>query len=93
MAECKQCGKCCISAQFKIANVDVINRKKTFDMSRWLSFHGCDTYEKDNKLYINIPTVCSNLSYDKDKYFCRIYDIRPELCRRFTCENIGGNGG
>jgi Fe-S-cluster containining protein len=92
MRECRRCGNCCINATFRFAfgkkEEDI---KKLKDMSKWLSYHGCQVREKqDNdkkKFYVTIPIVCNNLIMGKDhKWECMDYENRPELCKRYQCQ-------
>jgi len=89
--ECQRCGNCCIHATFKFAEFEEQQETKYEDMARWLNYHGVKISRKKAgekiKYYLSIPTVCEHLKFEKDNtYTCKIYDLRPDLCKRFNCK-------
>ena len=103
---CKRCGKCCIYAFLSLSVRTEENKKEMDDMGRWLAFHRCDPLiwkkGESDVLGVRIPLNCIHLDWKPDGgYFCRIYEKRPEVCKRYICENftsseieeIKGKGG
>lgn len=92
--ECIQCGKCCINNVINLFTHDIVRlkrklKKQTTDLIRegifvidydrfgfpiaFLNFT-----RKPNGLY-----KCPFLEWRENKYWCKIYDARPFVCRMF----------
>ncbi|MBU2118661.1 MAG: YkgJ family cysteine cluster protein [Alphaproteobacteria bacterium] len=69
------------------------------DQLRWFSLHRCDSNiithpDGKKRAILRIPTMCQALDQDKEgKFFCKIYEKRPELCKKFLCERAKVNKG
>ena len=95
MSTCKRCGKCCIQATFGILRTDkgdLEGEKRVNDMITWINYHGCDVAHKkdaqqNKKYYLTIPILCVHLDFRNEGYSCKIYDKRPDLCRRYEYTN------
>jgi len=44
--------------------------------------------ELEDKISIYIPITCSALAFNPQtkKYFCAIYEDRPNICRKYECK-------
>ena len=77
--KCIQCGNCCSNflpmTYDEIKNIHEYVRKKKIKRCK----HGLFAREKV------IDFVCPFLDESKDKEKCRIYEVRPAVCREFTC--------
>jgi hypothetical protein len=68
------------------------------DYADWLSFHGCDDFQKIGEkivdgeskslLKFRIPIVCVHLSFDMKTgmSYCGIYEGRPNICKNYVCK-------
>ena len=80
---CKQCGKCCKAYTVKLSGSDIERIKKA-------GYKKEDFAEKDD---FDVTTgkyalkrennQCMFLIQVDDKYFCQIYENRPEICRKY----------
>jgi len=88
---CKKCGKCCVDAFLNLWEITEENRDILMDRANWLFYHRCDPIitKQDGKefLALSIPLTCKHLSYKHGDYSCKIYDKRPEICRRYNCQD------
>lgn len=86
---CQRCGHCCttifiaLEEQFK---------KDPDETKRLWELHRCDviahkTADGTEVPGVAIPLTCINLGFDRDthKYFCKDYENRPELCKKYRC--------
>ena len=96
---CTQCGNCCIQCDIRWEEITDTNKSVIMDRLRWLQLHRCDTqimsFENGQKFgLLRIPLTCSALDMGKDgKFFCKIYDTRPQLCKDFLCPRAKRNMG
>ena len=79
--KCSGCGNCC-------SNLLPMNQKEVDTIHRYIKKHDI----KECKHLLPLATVafdmtCPFLDTDKSKEKCRIYSVRPEICRRFICDN------
>ena len=86
--DCKQCGRCCLIygglLQASSADIKLWEKEGRDDILKW---------ECWGELWINRDTNteafrCPFLRKlpNKDKYICRIYDFRPEVCRGYPVD-------
>ncbi len=76
---CKRCGECCKLYTIKLTNDDIRKIEKKYNKNYFLS---CDEIENYFVLK-RINNKCLFLRKKKDKYFCEIYDIRPNICQKY----------
>jgi len=92
--ECKRCGKCCIDAFLNLWEITEENEKNLMDRATWLMHHRCDPIitKQNGKKYLalSIPLTCKHLSSKKGDYSCKIHDKRPEVCKRYNCQDNKG---
>jgi Fe-S-cluster containining protein len=78
---CQSCGKCC---QCIVLPVVKPLQKSESVFCDWIDVRGCKIIKAtDDTLYIEINSLCPNLSKSDGKYRCEIYYQRPEGCRIF----------
>ena len=53
------------------------------DEKRWIEYHGIEYIENEVGTFIKINNPCVNL---KDG-LCTIHDTRPDVCRKWFCED------
>jgi Fe-S-cluster containining protein len=73
---CTRCGECCKQV--------VIVHKRDQNLARYFALHGLDVLATERGMDLVIDKPC--LSYDAEAGACRIYEARPDICRRFLCE-------
>ena len=76
--KCRHCGYCCTQI--------VVLSKKDIDRIKKLGYREEDFVEKDRqgRKRIRMPNYyCYFLGLRQGKTFCRIYDARPETCRKY----------
>ena len=86
---CLRCGKCCIDAFMNLWDITKDNEKDLLDKAQWLSHHRCDPIRikqgKKECIGLSIPLTCKHLVYRKEGYTCKIYEDRPNVCKKYTC--------
>jgi uncharacterized protein len=88
--ECTECGRCCTYVAIEIEEP---TRPKHATHILWYLYHdNVSVYvDGNNEWCVQFTTRCRNL---KDDLLCRIYPVRPHICRGFdnqTCE-VNGEG-
>jgi Fe-S-cluster containining protein len=93
MAKKSQCVKCTgLCCRYFALPIETPEDKDDYDDIRWYLCHKDITvFVEDGDWYLNIKNKCSHLS-EKD-YRCRIYDKRPNICRKYRhadCDFVEG---
>ena len=79
--KCSGCGNCC-------SNLLPMSDKEVNTIRRYIKKH--DIKECRHLLPVATPTIdmtCPFLDTDKKSEKCRIYEVRPEICRQFICDS------
>lgn len=76
MEACRKCGKCCSVLAIR---VPVENR----DLQDFFSARGLKQDEDDPEVIL-IPSICQYLTHEN---LCNVYNVRPEICKKFP---VGG---
>ena len=78
--QCENCdGLCC---RYVALPLEKPKDKDDFDDIRWYLCHeNITVFVEDGDWYINIKNKCKHLSAKDNK--CQIYDIRPNICRKY----------
>ena len=97
--ECKQCGHCCTLSDAYQGSASEADVKMWEDNDRWDILDWVSTiYGKNGEVFCHdiwiSPTThdwvnrCPWLRKlpNKDKYICRIHDMKPELCRNYPLD-------
>jgi len=74
--KCKRCGECCRYINVEIPkdyNIDLL----------FLAARKIKIIRTKSGLILSIPSICPHLT---ENNLCRIYDNRPQACRRFPLE-------
>jgi len=91
---CQQCGQCCMVCDIRWEEITDKTKIEVLDRLHWLQLHRCDTqiftHVNGRKFgVLRIPLVCKLLDQDKDgKFFCKDYEHRPQVCRKFLCPRV-----
>lgn len=75
---CERCGRCCHDFGMYVADDD--------DIARLFAYHGFETIETPDGIYVKGSNPCAHLSMDGGVAECLIYDERPGVCRKYLCE-------
>lgn len=80
--KCSQCGECC-------SNILPMSDREARRIYKYIKRHKIEPVEhiKTNKLIYD--GVCPFCDLMKEKEKCRIYKVRPNICRRFICSDAG----
>lgn len=73
---CTRCGECCT---FLLLD---LNGNLDLDVLSWLEHHGVTQVIRMNRRFLRIPLKCRMLSQTGE---CKIYEARPDICRRGQC--------
>jgi Fe-S-cluster containining protein len=86
--ECLRCGKCCKQTFFALRDVPADKDKR--EIGKWAEYHSVKTsrYKIDgiDYLAVSLPGECKYLRQKKGKYYCYIYDERPNVCKDYYCQ-------
>jgi uncharacterized protein len=80
---CKNCGKCCKTYTVKLSDSDIKKIKKTGHKKK--DFAEFDNFDPKTGKYSlkKINNQCLFLTERNNKYYCKIYNNRPEICRKY----------
>lgn len=79
--KCSGCGSCC-------SNFLPMSDKEIRQIKKYIQKNKIE--ECKHLLPTSTPTydmTCPFLDISKDKDKCRIYEVRPMICRKFLCDN------
>lgn len=77
--ECSQCGACC-------SNALPMSKEEIGKIRKYIKENNIKEYKRVFPL--KNPTInmtCPFMDDSKQKEKCRIYPVRPEICRQFIC--------
>lgn len=80
--KCIKCGDCCKFLIVKVGKRDIDKIKK----AGYDDFFGMDSHIRDNVLKRD-DEGCVFLAKKGKEYFCRIYEIRPKVCKDYPFVN------
>lgn len=103
--ECRQCGACCKKYRRILLQPDEVEYIKKMggyvgvDLElREIREKGIakatEDAKKEGKVYMIHPDEkgCVFLQKRNDKYYCKLYNYRPQTCRGFKCNFADGTG-
>ena len=73
---CKQCGNCC-------ACVLMVSQKEINRIKNYINKYHIQPTNRNNILNDEFVDICPFLD---EKNNCKIYEVRPEICRWFRCD-------
>lgn len=77
--KCSGCGGCC-------SNLLPMSDKEVNAIKRYIKKHGIK--ECKHLLPTATPTIDMTCPFrDNDNHCCRIYEVRPEICKQFICNS------
>ena len=80
---CNNCGACCLKFTVKLSDTDVRRIEKLGFKKNY--FAETDDFDKKfgNYALKRVDDKCIFLEKKKNKYFCRIYEKRPSICKDY----------
>ena len=75
---CVQCGRCC-------ANILMLSPKEIKLIKEYIQDNNIKVINRNNFLLLEDVNICPFLKDDADKAECLIYEVRPSICRSFSC--------
>lgn len=75
--ECSNCGTCC-------SNILLVSEKEKKAIKKYIKEHNVVPLNKQNVL-TDYKDVCPFRDNNSKK--CSIYEVRPQICRKFNCFN------
>ena len=78
MQNCNRCGKCC-------ANILMLTDEEIHIIKKYIHKHKIPIINRNNILLNEDVNICPFLSEDNKQ--CNIYEVRPNMCRCFNCNN------
>ena len=77
--KCSQCGECC-------GNILPMTKKEVQDIRKYITKNNIKEYKRVVPLANPIlDLTCPFLDDNKKTEKCRIYEVRPFICRHFVC--------
>lgn len=76
--QCSGCGNCC-------SNILMLTDKEIINIKKYIEKNNVQPVNRNT--IFNFVNICPFLNFDNQ---CNIYEIRPEICRKFSC-NINMN--
>ena len=77
--KCSGCGNCC-------TNLLPMSKKEVAAIHKYIKKHGIK--ECRHLLPVAKPAIDMTCPFrNNDKRICAIYEVRPEICRQFICDN------
>ncbi|MBT3690890.1 YkgJ family cysteine cluster protein [archaeon] len=85
---CEGCkAKCC---KYICVEIDKPEDKEDYEHILWYLVHkDVSVFIEGKEWYIQFDTPCNKLD---EKYMCKIYDKRPEICKKLSIENCEKHG-
>ena len=95
--DCQRCGRCCkeIGIAWSELDYNLVAEYLHMDIYEFLKAYGYIIYEDSGE--IEHPdygvTPCPFLKYDKDHAVCKIYPVRPWICKGYPGPGISCRAG
>jgi len=94
--QCNSCGKCCLegAAELQAVEEDIAYWERNApELLQYVTLHG-EPGARTGDLWRTKKTTprCKWIKKypGRDKYYCRIYDHRPQVCRRYPISKEHG---
>lgn len=81
--KCSGCGQCC-------GNFLPVSSKEIKEIRRYVNKYHITEQKHNYPSVIAFDFTCPFLDDSKAKEKCLIYQVRPEICRDFVCNNPNG---
>jgi Fe-S-cluster containining protein len=89
---CQRCGKCCkeIGIPWSELDVHLVAAHLHMELDDFLDLYGFQGNEHSDEIEPMVlgVTPCPFLKYDKEKAICKIYPVRPWVCKGYPGPNI-----
>ena len=81
--KCDSCAECCKAFEVKLFREDIERIKKAGHDGDFFLEPDMISRKPDEYVLRKQDGQCVFLGKKKGKYFCRIYEIRPKICRKY----------
>jgi len=89
---CQRCGKCCkeIGIPWSELDVQLVAAHLNMDLDEFLDKYGFQDNQYSGKIEPTDfgVTPCPFLTYDREKAICKIYPVRPWVCRGYPGPDV-----
>lgn len=75
---CVSCGKCC-------ANILMLSPIEIKTIKDYIKKHKISVINRNSALLKEDVNICPFLYKDNNLTYCTIYEVRPSICRSFSC--------
>lgn len=75
---CIKCGKCC-------ANILMLSNIEIKIIKEYIEKHKISVINRNSALLKEDVNICPFLHKDNNSIYCAIYEVRPSICRSFSC--------
>jgi len=75
---CVQCGRCC-------ANILMLSPKEIKRIKEYIQDNKIEVINRNSILLLEDSNICPFLRMNGDKSECAIYEVRPSICKSFSC--------
>lgn len=82
--KCRQCGECC-------SNILPMSAREARRIYQYIKRHKIEPVEHTKAGALIYDNVCPFCDLTKETEKCRIYKVRPNICRRFICSESAGH--
>ena len=79
--ECSGCGRCC-------TNILPLSQKEIQKIKSYIGQKSIKPINRCNLLSLTYSNICPFLNSEKK---CNIYQVRPEICKKFSCSKENNN--
>lgn len=76
--ECISCGKCC-------ANILMLSNKEINIIKHYIKKNNVQVINRNSALLKEDVNICPFLRKDRHLTHCAIYEVRPSICKSFSC--------
>ena len=77
---CVNCGRCC-------ANILMLSDKEIKIIKEYMQEHNIIVINRNSALLKEDVNICPFLQKNGDLAYCSIYEVRPSICRSFSCNS------
>lgn len=76
--DCVNCGKCC-------ANILMLSDTEIIKIKNYIEENNISIINRNSVLLKEDINICPFLRNDHNSTHCAIYEVRPSICRSFSC--------
>lgn len=77
MKQCKKCGNCC-------SNILMVSSNEIDTIKKYIKKHNISPINRQS-IFTEYIDICPFLKKENGETKCLIYDVRPNICKRYQC--------